>query len=486
VLAALLGAGLLTGLLTGVVRGAVHGVLAAGLTSGAASQLPPGPVAALTYAEARLAFQAAGDLIPADLRGKTPAELAQLWPAWAARRDREIRDRLVRGDEDSIVNLWLFGTSFTDLPPARDRDMAAAAPHLTPSEIVEGRLADLVAAIRAPGSNERVRFAREVIERHGMDPDAAAQTDRVRGYLIDLRSRALDEFRRRDRELASAKPDAADQLAAHSTIFRDRGLSTDTSMLPAYGIDQALQALRREGQLPSGGVHRAAIVGPGLDFTNKADGFDFYPQQTIEPFALVDSLRRLGLAAPDLRLVTFDLSPRVNHHLESARQRARAGGGYLIHLPRDTGERWDPGVLGYWQRFGATIGMPAVPSARPAPIHSVEVRAVRVRSGVVLSIQPIDLDIVIQRLEPLPRGEQFDLVIATNIFVYYDVFEQALAVSNIASMLAPGGLLVSNDAVLPVQPLRPSAGYTTVVYSDRQIDRMLWYRKEGERQAAPP
>ena len=35
---------------------------------------------------------------------------------------------------------------------------------------------------------------------------------------------------------------------------------------------------------------------------------------------------------------------------------------------------------------------------------------------------PVDLNIVTERIEP--GGDQFDLVIATNILLYYDVLEQ--------------------------------------------------------------
>jgi hypothetical protein len=66
----------------------------------------------------------------------------------------------------------------------------------------------------------------------------------------------------------------------------------------------------RKGLLRRESVHRIAIVGPGLDFANKENGSDFYPLQTIQPFAVLDSLRQLGLA--DLRSVeiyTLDISP---------------------------------------------------------------------------------------------------------------------------------------------------------------------------------
>jgi chemotaxis methyl-accepting protein methylase len=63
-------------------------------------------------------------------------------------------------------------------------------------------------------------------------------------------------------------------------------------------------------------------------------------------------------------------------------------------------------------------------------------------------------------------GEAFDLVVATNILVYYDRFQQALAMTSIARMMRPGGVFLSNT-VLPAQ--RPSAleylGRRSVTYS---------------------
>ena len=54
------------------------------------------------------------------------------------------------------------------------------------------------------------------------------------------------------------------------------------------------------------------------------------------------------------------------------------------------------------------------------------------------------MNIVYQRL-PLAPDNRFDLIIGTNIFLYYGPFEQSLARVNIAAMLKPGGFLLSND-----------------------------------------
>jgi len=92
------------------------------------------------------------------------------------------------------------------------------------------------------------------------------------------------------------------------------------------------------------------------------------------------------------------------------------------------------------------------------------------------------LNVVYQRLD-LPPADRFDLVVATNILVYYDTFEQCLALANVARMTTVGGLFLSNNAVLelPGSALR-SVGYKTVVFSDQPDDgeHVIFYRRLPE------
>jgi chemotaxis methyl-accepting protein methylase len=115
----------------------------------------------------------------------------------------------------------------------------------------------------------------------------------------------------------------------------------------------------------------------------------------------------------------------------------------------------------------------------PAGAGRVETRAVRIRPAVVMSITPRDLNIVLQRLEPLAATQRFDLIIATNMLLYYDVFEQSLALTNIARMLRPGGWFLTNNSVaeLPANPMS-AAGQTDLVYSSRanSSDTVFWYQ----------
>src|SRR6185436_6094269 len=191
-----------------------------------------------------------------------------------------------------------------------------------------------------------------------------------------------------------------------------------------FAVDKALDALAASGRVTPGRVTRIAIVGPGLDFTDKAEGYDFYPQQTIQPFAIADSLVRLRLApAGDLTITTLDLSPRVNRHLDAAVRRAAAGSPYVIQLPLARDEpkhEWHPDLVAYWQQFGSAIGT-VVPAAPVPPVAGdVRVRAVAVRPSIARAITARDVNIILERLDPLSQDERFDLVVATNILVYYD------------------------------------------------------------------
>ena len=218
----------------------------------------------------------------------------------------------------------------------------------------------------------------------------------------------------------------------------------------------------REGQ-----VARVAVIGPGLDFIDKNEesGYDYYPQQTLQPFALYDSLVRLGLAKNNaVSLSIFDISSRVIDHIQRARERARKNTGYVIQLPRDVTRPWPPELISYWRSLGDQVGT-AVAPIRPPEIfrplnggQGLETRAVRIRPDVVLACEPLDLNIVLERLN-LAAADRFDLIVGTNIFVYYDAFEQTLALENAGAMLKPGGLLLTNDRLPEVPGRAPRCGW---------------------------
>jgi hypothetical protein len=119
----------------------------------------------------------------------------------------------------------------------------------------------------------------------------------------------------------------------------------------------------------------------------------------------------------------------------------------------------------------------------PAGAGRVDVRGVSIRPDVVLEVTPVDLNIVTETLGE-SAGAPFDVIVAPNILLYYDVFEQSLAAGNIAKMLKPGGFLLTNNRIfeLPGSPLG-GAGFTDVVYMSLPGigdtgDRIVSYQKQ--------
>jgi hypothetical protein len=455
------------------------------VTAGAAAAVAPARF--VRFSEARPILTELAGKLPGDLNTLTPSQLEATWPNWIQRHDREIRARLDQGDEDTLVNWMLFGTSFTSKPravlgavesgTAGDRELVLRRT----IELISGRLDDLLTALTAPGNDERRLFARAFLQRKGLRVATVADREATADYLLAAVLRVASEQEQVDQELATTSAgDAVAEFAQRSRLFRSRGLSLDTSLIPNYSVERALLAMKTRGLLKPGAVRRVAIIGPGLDFADKDVGFDLYPPQTVQPFAVLDSLERLGLApAPGgAEIVLLDISPRIIDHVTQARGRAARNIGYTLSLPLPAGTPWSAEVRTYWKTFGDRIGLPAEAPAK-AVAGVAELRAVRVRPSAVQRMSVLDVNIVTERLD----GEAFDLVVATNVFIYYDVLEQALAMSNVEAMLKPGAFLLANFSAptLVSLTIRPVETLPTLYTragnpNDDIVDHMVWYK----------
>ncbi len=427
-------------------------------------------------------FGADREFIPYDsVKAILPADLhiagAAQWVAWCQRQDKAIRARLDEGDLDSLANLLLLGASFTTQPRLPMDQITEASK----AGVLRARVDDLVAGLRNPGDNERLLFVRGLLRRQGIDPDGFQDPRQPGVFLYNNLLRALKERISLGERVAEAEklmhPGDPSSLLNRSSAFRDRGVSLDTGIMPDFLIEQTLRDLKKRGVLREGQVARIAVVGPGLDFIDKNEqyAYDYYPQQTLQPFALYDSLARLGLAKDNgLSVSVLDISSRVIEHIRGARERAAKNAAYVVQLPRDVSRPWPAELIAYWKSLGDHVGI-SVPPIRPPEIFpGLETRAVSIRPEVVRACEPIDLDIVVERLH-LAAGERFDLMVGTNIFVYYDAFQQTLALENAGAMLKPGGLLLTNDRLpeVPGGPMR-LAGITAVA-KDAAVG---WYQKQ--------
>ena len=420
-----------------------------------------------SYASVKPILDELGDRLPADLGNANEAK----WLVWARRLDKGIRARLEQGDLDSMVNLLLLGTSFTKQPRIRMEALTEASK----AGILRARVDDLVAGLRNPSENERLVFLQGLLRSQGVDPTSEGSATGV--FVYNNLMRVVQE-RRVLAEHAADSPGPG-----RSSLFQDRGVSLDTGIFPDFSIEQSLRDLKARGMLREGQVTRVAVIGPGLDFIDKNEqyAFDYYPPQTVQPFALYDSLLGLGLArAGSLSLTILDISPRVIEHVRHARERARTGIGYTIQLPRER-RRWPPELVSYWGSLGDRVGA-GIPAIRPPDVFpGLETRAIRVRPDVVLASEPVDLDIVLERLN-VPVAQGFDLIVSTNVFVYYSPFEQSLALENAGAMLKPGGLLLTNDRLHEFQhgSMR-FAGFTPVPFDSSAgtaREGVGWYQKK--------
>jgi hypothetical protein len=397
------------------------------------------------------------------------------WDRWIREQDAQVRARIDRGIEDSISNLILYGTSYTNVPRLESAEGAVAAGGQV-SEAARARVHALVVAVAAASPNERIRIVRDFLKRKGIAGDGVEQV------LTENLQRFAEEQRDYQRKLEAAEisGDVNQKLSTRGTLYQTRGLSEDTSLLVNYALEDTLRALSVKGVLVEGSIHRIAVIGPGLDFTNKHSGYDFYPLQTIQPFAVMETVLRFKLGkAEEVEVVTMDLNPGVNAHIAKLARDARENQAYSVQLPRDTPGDWPQSAVAYWEHFGEVIGAHANPLPVPQSLGGLTLRAVAIAPRFASRVTPLNLNVVAQRAE-LGQGQAFDLVVATNILVYYDRFQQALAMASIARMMNPGGIFLANDALSAhhVQSLefvdRHTVAFAT---SGHNGDNVLAYRR---------
>jgi len=186
-----------------------------------------------------------------------------------------------------------------------------------------------------------------------------------------------------------------------------------------------------------------------MDFAPRTEFFDFLPPQSYQPYAVADALIGLGLSAPDrLRIHCVDINPRVVDFLNGF---ARREDRKLVLLSRTA----DPDFADYFADLGRHIGAEIGGRHYGLPLE----KTIAVRQDVARSIDAALLNIITQRYDPSPA---FDLAIATNVLIYLNDSELALALTNVAAMLAPGGCFMHNELTTAVEAYGREAGLDVV------------------------
>jgi hypothetical protein len=379
------------------------------------------------------------------------------FPGFLDRLNQAHAQRVREGDLDHLVFYLLQSTHFTRRPPiepalsakalvdalpAAERDAFLRGAPASPSRAspdVRARVAALVRAMDSPDADARVAYFRALVTATvpaRRDRDAAI----VREYLRAMRFLYEKEF------VAQRSARAAEAVAE---LYQARGLSTDTAVEAGYlvylglGVVKALEPDRR--------VRRVLIVGPGLDLAPRTGLLDASPPESYQPWTAIDALLALGLAgADDLEVTAADINPRVVDHLRGSADHApmlRLVSG----IQETDGVTFSREYRDYFAGLGRAAG--AIDTAA-APESGRMAKAMRVDRRAARTLRAETLDVVTERLDAAP----FDIVIATNILPYFDDTELALAMSNIAGMLAPGGVLLHNDARPAMADVTAAAG----------------------------
>ncbi len=411
--------------------GALPGLLACLLLAGViAAAQPPSPIRRPTW----------NDLAPIHAPLTSLGISAETLAGVIERTHRENEARVREGDIDHLVYYALQSTRFTGRPPIEPALSAkgfveALAPESRaallqgsaipdvplPPTAVRARITDLLSYLERPSRDERAAYFRHLV--HAAFPVARDREAALgREYVRAMRFLYRKEF---------PAPGERGAAAVHD-LYRKRGLSTDTAVEAGFVVYTGLavlKALELERR-----VRRVLIVGPGLDLAPRTGLLEEAPPQSYQPWSVIDALVSLGLSQlDDLSVVCADINPRVVEHLRRVRETPPVL-RLASALSADGAVVMSPDYRDYVERLGRAIGGPAPVSGLP--------RTVRVSSAAAHALAPAEtLDIVTERL----GGPGFDLVIATNIFPYFDDAALTLAMSNLASMTAPGGILLHNE-----------------------------------------
>ena len=368
------------------------------------------------------------DVEPLQARLAARGITAATFPSYVDRVGRDNSRRVREGDLDHLVFYALQSTHFTTRPPIEPALSAKAfveGGNRLPSDVT-ARIKDLLAALDSSSSDPRLVFFRALV-RTSFPSSADREAALVGEYRRAMRFVYDKEFVARRKG-----PDAVAEL------YRTRGLSTDTAVEAGFvvysglGILKALDAARE--------IKRVLIVGPGLDLAPRTSLLEDGPPESYQPWAVIDALLSLGLSAPEtLAVIGADINPRVVDHLRRAGQLppmltlvSGIAESPSVHLASDYRQ--------YFSSLGRAIGE-TFDKPLPGDLSWHLFKTVRVRSEIARALSGEQLDIVTSRLTTAP----FDLIIATNILPYFDDAELMLATSNIAAMLAPGGVFMHNE-----------------------------------------
>ncbi len=332
---------------------------------------------------------------------------------------REIADssaeRVLRGEQEHLAYYILQARAFTrkaPIPPG------AAAKDFHDHD-----------SVTSPAVRERMRDFLKDLPRKTQDPRlllwqrTLGPEQRTLAYLEQCHAEAMRFLYARE-------------VTRERGLYRRRGFSLDAAVEAGYTVWTGLGVVRHLKKDER--FSRALVVGPGLEFAARAGFREDLPVQSVQPYLVLDAILSLGLADPAAaRVDCVDLNHHVVDVIEEFLQRAPARLVLRETAGDEEARRW-------WEGAGRKLG----PAIRGTHAKSVEVKPEwleRVRSA--------RLDVLTERVRA-----QYDIIVVTNLLLYFDNRQLGLALANLASMLRPGGVLIHNEVRPEVEFLSNLAG----------------------------
>ena len=368
-----------------------------------------------------------GDVPPFHARLEQQGITAATFASYVDRVRGDNARRVREGDLDHLIFYALQSTQFTKLVPIE--------PALSAKALVEGdnrippdaraRILQLLEALASSSTDPRVTYFRALVQ--STFPNVNEREDAL-----------LNEYRRTmkfvyNKEFVAQRigPDAV------ADLYRTRGLSTDTAVEAGFVVYNGLGILKSLD--PAHRIRRVLIIGPGLDLAPRTGLVESAPPESYQPWTVIDALLSLGLSRlGDLTVIGGDINPRVVDHLARARTSpplltlvSGIAESATVHLTNE--------YRVYFNQIGTVIADGFLPPRSDVSGHLF--KTIHPPADVARSLSAEELDVVTARLS----GSPFDLIIATNILPYFDDTQLMLAMSNVASMLAPGGVFMHNE-----------------------------------------
>lgn len=298
--------------------------------------------------------------------------------------ERRTAERELEGENDHLIFYVLQSKEFTKA--ARLEPALCAKQYIESGTISKAAQTRMRQFAAATAETERLAYFRSLLPRENPVE-----------YLRKEYARAMQSL-------------YAKEFADKSNYYQSRGHSTDTQVTANYALWTALSVLK--ASQPGLKLERVLIVGPGMDIAPRTGLVDRYPPQSYQPYAVAQILRDLNFSGTP-RIECVDINDRVVRFIRGFAGRSELRLDFRVPPGDPEFESWARGL---------------------APMLA------SVPKKVAEAVSAEKLNIITQRL-----GSKYDLVVATNVLLYFDDSELLLAIANIESMLGAGGYFIHNE-----------------------------------------